>query len=99
MEVIWSEKARITYFKVMDYLQENWTRKEMIQFSNKTEIVIKAITKNPLMFISSSRHRNIHKAIIDKNNSLFYQVDKKNNKIYLLTFFDNRQNPNKLKFE
>ncbi len=97
MEVIWSAKARITYFNVLDYLQENWSVKEIIQFSGKTEIVINALKKNPGIFKCSGKHRNIHKAIIDKNNSLFYLVDKKNNKIYLLTFFDNRQDPKKLK--
>jgi len=51
------------------------------------------------MFIASGKQKNIRKAIIDKNNSLFYQVDKKNRRIYLLTFFDNRQNPKKLKFD
>jgi hypothetical protein len=51
------------------------------------------------MFVASGKHKNIRKAIIDKNNSLFYQVDKKNRRIYLLTFFDNRQNPKKLKFD
>jgi len=25
MEVIWSVKAKITFFKVLDYLNENWT--------------------------------------------------------------------------
>jgi len=98
MEVIWSAKARITYFKVLDYLSENWTKKEMIQFTQKTDIIIQAIKKNPGIFAFSYTHKNIHKAIIDKNNSLFYQLDKKNHKIYLLTFFDNRQNPENLNF-
>ncbi len=93
MEIIWSAKARITYFKVMDYLQENWTKKEMIQFSNRTEIVIRAIKKNPGIFACSNKQPNLRRALIDKNNSLFYQVNEQDQKIYLLTFFDNRQDP------
>jgi plasmid stabilization system protein ParE len=99
MEIIWTKKARLTYFCVLDYLKENWTKQELIQFSNKTEVILKALTKKPYMFVASGKHKNIRKAIIDKNNSLFYQVDKKNRRIYLLTFFDNRQNPKKLKFD
>ena len=34
-----------------------------------------------------------------KNNSFFYQEDRKNKRIFLLTFFDNRQNPESLKFD
>ena len=99
MEVIWSAKARITFFMVLDYLEKNWSKAELLQFNRKTEIVIQAIQKNPGIFACSSKHKNIRRAIIDKNNSIFYQVNKKNRKIYLLTFFDNRQNPESLKFD
>jgi len=99
MEVIWSAKARITYFKVLDYLLQNWTKREIITFSRKTDLIIRAIQKNPAIFASSSKHKNIRRAIIDRNNSLFCTVDKKNGNIFLLTFFDNRQNPEGLKFD
>lgn len=99
MEVIWSARARITYFNVLDYLERNWTKREIIQFTQRTEIVIQAIRKNPGIFTFSARHKNIHKAIVDKNNSFFYQLDQKNKRIYLLTFFDNRQNPESLKYK
>lgn len=97
MEVIWSARAKITYFNVLDYLGKHWTRKEMIQFSQRTDIVFRAIRKNPGIFPYSVRHKNIQKAIVDKNNSFFHQVDLKKKRIYLLTFFDNRQNPARLK--
>ena len=99
MEVIWSAKARITYFKVLDYLSQNWTTREIIAFSQKTDAIILAIQKNPGIFASSTKHDNIRRAIIDKNNSLYYAVDQKDGKIFLLTFFDNRQNPEILKFD
>ena len=98
MEVIWSVKAKITYFKVFDYLEKNWNKREIIQFSQRTEIVIRSIKKNPGIFPFSLKHKEIRKAIVDKNNSFFYQVDKQNKKIYLLTFFDNRQNPDNPEF-
>ena len=31
MEVIWSAKAKITYFNVLDYLDKNWTKKKIRQ--------------------------------------------------------------------
>lgn len=65
----------------------------MRQFSQRTEIVIRALKKNPEIFAKSEKHSNIRRAIIDKNNSLFYLVNTPNHKIYLLSFFDNRQDP------
>jgi len=97
MDVIWSAKAKITYYKVLDYLVANWTKKELLQFNQRLEIVINAIKKNPAIFPASKKFKKIRKAIVDKNNSFFYEIDRYNKKIYLLTFFDNRQNPGNLK--
>ena len=96
MDVIWTAKARITFFKILDYLDENWTKKEIIQFDERTQIVIGAIIKNPGIFPCSDKNKEIRKALIDKTNLLFYKIDIFSQKIYLLTFFDSRQDPQKL---
>jgi hypothetical protein len=96
IQVIWSAKAKYTFFKVLDYLNENWTHKEIVQFNMRTQLVIKAIKKNPAIFPVSSDNQNIRKAIVDTNNILFYKIDVVNQKIFLLTFFDCRQDPKKL---
>ena len=96
MRVIWSAKARITYFRVLEYLHQNWTKKEIVQFSQKTELLIQAIKKNPGIFPHSLKHKKIRRAIVDKNNSFFYLVDERKREIFILTFFDNRQDPNNL---
>ena len=99
MEVIWSAKAKITFFSVIDYLNDNWSKKEMIQFNHRTLITINAISKNPGIFSVSAKNKEIRRAIVDKNNSFFYRIDTYNQKIHLLTFFDSRQDPKKLKLK
>jgi plasmid stabilization system protein ParE len=99
MEVIWSAKAKITFFSVIDYLNDNWSKKEMIQFNHRTQIVINAIVKNPGIFSISATNKEIRRAVVDKNNSFFYRIDTYNQKIHLLTFFDSRQDPKKLKLK
>ena len=96
MEVIWSAKAKITFYSVIEYLNENWTKKELIQFNRRTLITINAIRKNPGIYPASSKSKDIRKAIVDKNNTFYYKIDDFNQKIYLLTFFDCRQDPRKL---
>ena len=83
-------KARITYFTVLDYLDQNWTKKEIVQFTHKTELIIQAIKKNPGIFPYSLKYTNIRRAIVDKNNSFFYVVNEIKREIFILTFFDNR---------
>jgi hypothetical protein len=95
MEVIWSAKAKITFFRVLDYLDTNWTKKEMIQFNKRTIIIINAIKNNPAIFPVSRKNKEIRKALVDTNNVFFYKIDTYNQKIYLLTFFDCQQDPKK----
>lgn len=68
----------------------------MIQFNQRTLITINAIRKNPGIFPASIRNQEVRRAIIDKNNTFYYKIDDNNQKIYLLTFFDSRQDPEKL---
>lgn len=82
---------------VLDYLIENWSNRETMQFMNRVEIVLKVIQKNPLMFVASQKNKNLRKATIDKNNSMFYSIDAYLNRIIILTFYDNRQDPGKFK--
>ena len=87
MTIVWSAKAKITFLNVLDYLNENWTKKEIIQFNQRTQITINAIRKNPNIFPASIKSKEIRKAIIDKNNSFYYKIDLYQQEIHLLTFF------------
>ena len=87
MEIIWSEETLKNYLKVIDYLFENWTIKEIERFENHFNRLIDNLT-NHIVICPRSKILNVRKCIIDKNNSLIYQ--KVNNKIFLVTIIDNR---------
>jgi len=74
MEVIWSNQARKDYYKVLNYLNENWGLTEVKCFVDKTEEVIKLIKKHPKTFVASHRKINIRKGFLTKHNSLFYKI-------------------------
>ena len=91
-EIRWTKEAEVTYQKVITYLEENWTDKEVGNFVNISNKIIFFISENPFMFRQSNK-KNVHEALITKHNLLLYRV--KSNHIELLTFWDTRQNPNK----
>jgi len=93
--VMWTKRAQGNYFSILDYLSENWTQKEINQFINRVELVIKTIRRNPHLFNASTVNKKVRKAFIDKNNSLFYSLNTYERKIVLLTLYDNRQDPKK----
>lgn len=87
MKIIWSATAKRNFRKVLDYLYEEWTEKEVLKFQKNVQSLIENISKNnsicPLSKISDLR-----KCLIDKNNSLVYWSDSQI--IYIVTLIDNR---------
>lgn len=98
MKIIWTPTARITYFKVLDYLVENWTKNEVASFVTEVESLLNQISNHPEMFQASRKKKNVRKALITKHNTLYYRIKSGNKELELITFGDNRQNPNKLTY-
>jgi len=94
-EIIWTPQAQITFRKVVDYLEFNWTQKEVERFVILTDIAITYISNNPKMFRATDK-LNIREAMITPHNLLVYRIYK--TRIYLIAFWDTRQNPKKRKY-
>ncbi len=95
MKIRWSPEAETTFAAIIDYFEDEWTEKEIRKFVGKAQKLIVQIAINPKMFKAVGKEE-IRKAVISKQNSLFYLLDEKKEIIILLTFWDNRQNPVKL---
>jgi len=91
--VIWSPTARLSYYQILEYLDENWTIKELEAFINRTEEAIKHISQNPLLYPYSTES-DTHRCVIVKQVSLFYR--KNQTHVELLVFWDSRQDPSNL---
>ena len=91
--VTWSPTAQRSYYQVLEYLNENWTKKELSGFINRTEEAIGHICDNPLLY-PYSKESDTHKCVVVKQVSLLYR--KQTSVIELLVFWDSRQDPAKL---
>lgn len=98
MKVSWTPKARFTYFRVLEYLDEAWTIREIQNFVDRTEKTLSQIVKTPEMFEASRKKKNVRKGLITKHNTLYYRIRIRKQEIELITFWDNRQNPKKLAY-
>lgn len=94
-EIIWSPQSEVTFYKVIEYLQDNWSDKEVDNFLAATEKVINYIAEHPLMFRKTNK-KNIHEALVTPQNLLIYKIY--GDCIVLITFYDTRQSPRKKKF-
>ena len=93
--IIWSDEALSNLKGIITYLENNWTEKEIRKFALLLEHQLDFIKKNPLMFSFFKRGKKIRKAVLTKQVSIFYRIE--NEDIQIVTLFDNRQSPNKLK--
>ena len=95
-EIIWSPRSEASFYKVVEYLKENWSDKEIDNFLAATEKVINYISEHPLMFRKTNK-KNIHEALVTPQNLLIYKIYV--DRIVLITFYDTRQSPRKKKFK
>lgn len=91
--ITWSPLAKKTYKNILEYLEEDWTKKEIKAFINRTEEVLRYISQNPSYYIFSPVSDSF-RCVVVKQISLFYRF--KNSEVELLVFWDNRQDPEKL---
>ena len=87
MEIIWTDTALETYLKVIDYLFDYWTIKEIETFELDVDQLIERIASFN-QICPESKLFSYRKCVIDEHNSLVYHIV--NNKLLLVTFLDNR---------
>ncbi len=95
MKVLWSEEAKETFNQNILYLEKEWSQSVIDNFLDKTDEAISTISKHPLLFPVVSKENRVHKCLVVTQISLYYRIVK--NEIHLITFWNNYQNPKKLK--
>lgn len=95
MKVIWLDEAVETFEQNIVFLSREWGDSVIEKFVAKTEQAIDLICKNPLAFPFSNKKKRIHKCVVVKQITLYYSVV--GTEIHLLSFWNNYQNPKRLK--
>ncbi|MEP6596075.1 MAG: type II toxin-antitoxin system RelE/ParE family toxin [Ginsengibacter sp.] len=93
--IIISPQAKQDILSTIIYLKENWGQKTVAEFLQNLEAFYRIISINPRLFGYYKKSRNIRNYAITKQNIIYYRIRK--NAIELVTVFDGRQTPAKLK--
>lgn len=97
MKVFLSELAEEKLLKLSEYLLENWNKKTRDKFIEKLSEKINQISSQPDSCQKSSEFKNIYKCVVTKQTTFYYRISTELKEIEIITIFDTRQNPNKLK--
>ncbi|GAA3612015.1 type II toxin-antitoxin system RelE/ParE family toxin [Flavivirga aquimarina] len=97
MKVFLSELTENKLLKLSDYILENWNLKARDKFIEKLTEKIKQISKQPESCPQSSEFKGLYKCVVTKQTTFYYRISTELNEIEIITIFDTRQNPNRLK--
>jgi plasmid stabilization system protein ParE len=94
-KVTFTKKFKMDFDKVLFYLEKNWSKKVAAEYSEKIYDKVYLIIQNPSLFEASKTNSKIRKCVVSKQNSLYFKFSE--TEIIILTLFDNRMSPEKLK--
>jgi plasmid stabilization system protein ParE len=96
LEILWSKQADKKFDKILEYLSEEWGERITRNFVKKVYSFLEILSEYPEIGTIENEEKGIRGFTIVKEIDLFYKVT--GDKIILLDFFDNRQNPEKKHF-
>lgn len=92
--IIWSDASLNNLKSIIEYLQNNWTEREIKKFAQLLDNRISFLTSNPYSFPATNHPMKLRKIVISKQISIFYQPFE--NHVRIVSLFDNRRNPAKI---
>ena len=96
LPIKWSPASKDEFAELLEYVEAQFGLDAALNFLDKTDKVLDGISEHPAMFPASEKSPSVRKAIITKQTSLLYRISAF--EIQLLHFWDNRKNPETLKF-
>jgi plasmid stabilization system protein ParE len=91
--IIWNRRASNKFDTIIEYLQKEWGENVTRNFVIRTYQIIEILAQNPEIGTLENKEKQIRGLVITKHNTLFYRIE--NDNLILLSFFDNRQHPQK----
>ena len=92
--VIWAPSAKEDYAALLEYVEKNFGLDAALELLDNTEKLLEEIAAFPSMFPASDKRKDIRKAVISKQTSLFYRISQ--DQVQILYVLDNRQDPDNL---
>jgi plasmid stabilization system protein ParE len=93
-KVVVTSKADEDFVNIINYLEANWSIKEINNFINKFDDKVQIILDFPYIYPSISINTNIRKCTLTSQISIYYEIKK--DIIRILRLFDNRMSHVKL---
>ncbi len=94
--IVWSKRADKKFDKIIAYLQNEWGKNATSSFVKKVYDFLDILSEFPEIGTIEHNGRKIRGFTLVKQVNIFYKIS--GNKIIILNFFDNRQDPKTRRF-
>jgi plasmid stabilization system protein ParE len=97
-EIVWSIKANATFEAIISYLATEWSEREAIDFVNRVDEKLEVLRAHPKIGMLVKNKNNTYRTILHKRITLVYHYKPIKKELTLITFWNNWQNPKRLKY-
>jgi plasmid stabilization system protein ParE len=97
LNIEWTSEANRNLKAIFDYLEKTWSEREISNFAKKLEASLQHISKNPAIYPYYSKEKNVRRCVLSSQTTIYYSEIPFENRVVIITIFDNRQNPDRLK--
>jgi plasmid stabilization system protein ParE len=79
-EILWTDSAKLSFSKIISYINANWTEKEVLKFIDRTTEVLATLQRYPEMCRPSVKRKNVRIALLNKHTQMIYHYKPRKNK-------------------
>lgn len=95
-KIEWKTIATYSYFNEIDFILSKWNEIEVQKFEDLVYDFLATLSKTPKIGIYNSE-LDCYSLVISKQTTLYYKIIEDKSQIDLILFWNNKQNPIRLK--
>ncbi len=93
LKIIWSRRAEQGYDRIVGYLIDNWSEKEVRIFIQETSKFFELLSENPNMLQKSSGRKNLYRGPMNRLTMITYRLYPRKKVIELVDIRSSKQKP------
>ena len=93
LKIIWSNRAEKGYDRIVKYLIDNWSEKEVRMLIQETSKFLELLSENPNMLQKSSGRKNLYRGPMNRLTMITYRLYPRKKVIELVNIRSSKQKP------
>ncbi len=93
LTLVWTKRAIQGYDKIVRYLEQHWTDREVRNFIQESEQFFVLLSEYPGLLQTTSIHKNVYREPMNKLTIITYRVKPRKQQIELINIRGTRQKP------